>query len=146
MKRSSLFKLASVLFISIAVLVVWLGSGTEQAAAATDLTALNAADFSPYRWESSASYYASHQVWPDNLTSFNAADISAYRWNAMAGFYASHQVWLTNLTTLNAADISAYRWNAMASFYAAHPGANNSNGRLMMIEPGFWARQAALLH
>jgi hypothetical protein len=100
----------------------------------------------------------SNQVWnAKDLTSLNAADISAYRWEAMAHYYVSHQTSPTrDLTSLNAADISAYRWQAMAHYYVSHQispakdltflnGTNNSDDRLVQIEPGFWARQAPAL-
>jgi hypothetical protein len=158
MVRSSFIKISSALFISIAMLVVGMVFGNPQSAVAAssqnhDFGILNAADVAAYRWESSASYFMSHQAWPQNLTSFSSADISAYRWTAMAAYYGSHPEFSSrNLTTFNAADISAYRWEAMASYYVSHQNSaasarllkNNAEShdfRLVPIEPGFWTRQ-----
>ena len=131
MKRSSFLKLSSTLLISMAVLIVGLGIGNHQTATAASLQShdearLDPADASAYRWESAASYFVAHQVWPVSLTSLNAADISAYRWDADAAYYVSHQIWAAkDLTFVN-------------------NGTNNSNYRLIMVEPGFWARQESL--
>jgi hypothetical protein len=114
-----------------AVLVVGLGIGNHQIATAASLqshdkASLDPADASAYRWESAASYFVSNQVWPVDLTSLNAADVSAYRWEAMAEYYVSHQIWpAKDLTFVN-------------------NSTNNSNYRLLMIEPGFWMRQESL--
>lgn len=63
----------------------------------------------------------SHEEETRDLTTLDAAEISAFRWIAMAEFYAnqnkSQGAVSGDLTTLNAADISAYRWNAMARYY-----------------------------
>jgi hypothetical protein len=158
MVRSSFIKISSALFISIAMLVVGLVFGNPQNAVAAssqnhDFGTLNAADVAAYRWESSASFFVSNQVWPQNLTSFSAADISAYRWNEMAKFYGAHSEFSSrNLTTFSSADTYAYRWEAMGAYYASHQNAgsnarfsidkvDNSNARLFQIEPGFWARR-----
>lgn len=153
MKRLSFRTLVPVLMIGLAVLIVG-GMGNQQTALAAssqthDLVPLDPADISAYRWEASAMYYASHQVWPSDLTMFSAADISAYRWQAMAKYYLSSPT--RDLTTLNAADISAYRWQAMASYYTSRQvlptkdlTSQNPTYRLIMIEPGFWARHAYL--
>jgi len=97
MKRSSLSKLGSVLFISIAVFVISLGfASLEPASAASSpshkLTYPNTADAVPYRSEAMARNYVYSQVWPVNdFVTLSAADISAYRWEAMAKYYISHQ-------------------------------------------------------
>ena len=68
--------------------------------------------------------FASHEVEAVDLTTLDAADISAFRWIAMAEFYVANSELIgtesVDLTTLDAADISAYRWNAMAEFYVAN--------------------------
>jgi hypothetical protein len=118
----------------IAVLVFFVFSGmainrsnTSHEVEAGDLTTLDAAEISAYRWNAMAKFYAanSEQVGTAmvDLTTLDAAEISAYRWNAMAKFYAANVERMgtakVDLTTLDAAEISAYRWNAMAKFYAA---------------------------
>jgi hypothetical protein len=122
------------MFVLIAVLAISAFSGIAMNRANAshevgygDLTTLDAADISAYRWIAMAEFYAanSEQMEAANvdLTTLDAEEISAYRWNAMAKFYSNQiksQGSLTsNLTTLDAAEISAYRWNAMAKFYAA---------------------------
>jgi hypothetical protein len=147
MKRSTL-----VLFISIAALTLLLGFGSIQTATAASSqshnpTHPNSADISPYRWEASAKHYASHQVWPTiNLSALNATDASAYRWEAMAGYYISNQVWSDNdLPVVDTADVSASRWQAIANYYESDTFlADTSDFRLVLIQPGFWARQASL--
>lgn len=66
---------------------------------------------------------AAHEVEYGDLTTLDAADISAFRWIAMAEFYAANMEKMVtanvDLTTLDAEEISAYRWNAMTKFYAA---------------------------
>ena len=72
----------------------------------------------------------SHNAPAVDLTTLDAAEISAYRWNAMAHFYetynGSHDALAVDLTTLDAGEISAYRWNAMARFYATHNESNDA--------------------
>ena len=47
---------------------------------AANLTALNAADVSAYRWLALARFYTGQRA--TNLTTLSAADILAYRWQA----------------------------------------------------------------
>ena len=156
MKRSSLLKLGSVLFISFALMIVWLGIGNYQPATAANLSThitSNAADLSPYRLDASAQYYVSHQVWLVNLASLDAANISVYRWQAMAKHYLDSAA--GNLTSRNAADASAYRWNAVGEFYSSHQvssvtemasikSVDNLNYRIFMISPGVWGRETSV--
>lgn len=121
------------LFVLIAVLVISGFSGVavtsssaSHDATTNDLTALNAADISAFRWTAMAEFYASNSELLGTanvaLTALDAADISAFRWAAMAEFYAVNNELLgtanVDLTTFDAADISAFRWAAMAEYYA----------------------------
>ena len=77
MKRLSQHMFSSVFILSMAVLIGWLGLGFFQTASAAnsqnhDLITIAAADISAYRWESTPSYYLSHQVWLADLTYINA--------------------------------------------------------------------------
>ena len=90
-----------------------------------------------------------------DLTSFDAAEVSAYRWNAMAKFYEAQNSLNGDLTSFDAAEVSAYRWSAMARFYETQSSLNGdltsfdavdtSDYRLILIESGFWTRQAPLV-
>ena len=86
----------------------------SQRALADDLTSLDAAEASAYRYTAMAKFYAM----ASDLTSLDADEVSVYRWNAIAKFYESHRALTGDLTPLNAVDASAYRWEAMAKFYA----------------------------
>ena len=68
-----------------------------QAATPVDLTTLNDAEVSAYRWQAMAQFYAG-QTATQNLTTLSDAEVSAYRWQAMAAFYAD-QAAPTALTT-----------------------------------------------
>lgn len=84
-------------------------------AQATDLTTLNDAAITAYRWQAMSRFYTSQTTAAD-LTTLNDAATTAYRWQAMARFYTS-QAAATDLTTLNDAAITNYRWQALAQFY-----------------------------
>jgi hypothetical protein len=77
-----------------------------------------------------AGFNESHEAPAVDLTTLDAAEISAYRWNAMGHFYETHNestdVPAVDLTTLDAAEISAYRWNAMGHYYETHNESNLS--------------------
>jgi hypothetical protein len=117
MKRTFFLTLSALLIIGSAL--IWLGNyqnAPAVSAKTTDLTTLDAADISAYRWEAMAKYYEGSSV--KDLTTLSAAEISAYRWEAMAKYYEGSSA--RDLTTLDAADISAYRWEAMAKYYMSH--------------------------
>ena len=84
---------------------------------------IGALAISAFSWTAINRFNEQQAVQPVDLTSLDAAEVSTYRWNAMAEFYATQNqqqaVQPINLTSLNAAEVSAYRWNAMAEFYAA---------------------------
>ena len=100
-------------------------SNTSHEEEARDLTTLDAAEISAFRWMAMAEFYVTNNELMEtasmDLRILNAADISAFRWNAMAEFYVANSELMgtasMDLTTLDAAEISAYRWNAMAEFY-----------------------------
>jgi hypothetical protein len=85
----------------------------------------SAVNASASRWEAIAKHNLGSAA--NDSTSFDAADASASRWEAMTKHYLG-----------SAANASTSRWEAIAKHYSA----DFSNYRFIMIQPGFWARQA----
>ena len=87
LSRSNRLQPLLVMIVFCGMLAILNGIGRDQLfAQATNLTTMNEAAITAYRWQAMARFYTS-QATATDLTTLNDAAITNYRWQAMARFY-----------------------------------------------------------